>query len=83
MTFGAQEFVVGVLVVASIVFAAWRLSPARLRLRLLDSLTPDTASLWGRCVARLRKGVAEEVMHGCNACARAPTHVQRHHIKRS
>ena len=73
-----QVIVVGVVVVASALFATWRLAPARLKLRLLDSMTPDTAHFWGRCVAWLRKGVAEELAHGCSACARAPSHVQKH-----
>lgn len=70
-----QNFIVAVIVLASAVFAAWRLSPARLKLRLLDRMKPDTAHVWGRWVARLRKGVAEELMHGCGACARGPTRV--------
>jgi hypothetical protein len=70
-----QAFVVGVLVVASTAFATWRLVPARLKLRLLDHLAPDTAHLWGRWVAHLRKGVAEQLAHGCSACA--PTHIQK------
>jgi hypothetical protein len=73
-----QAFAVGVLVAGSIVFASWRLAPARLKLRLLDRLEPDTAHFWGRWIAHLRKGVAEELTHGCGACARAPTHVQKH-----
>jgi len=76
--FVLQVFVVGVLVTASAAFATWRLTPARLKLRLLDRMTPDTAHWWGRSVAWLRKGVAAEVMHGCSACARAPSHIQKH-----
>lgn len=71
MEFALQVFFVTLIVIASTIFAAWRLSPARAKLRLLDQLKPDTAHLWGRWVARLRKGVAEELMHGCSACARA------------
>jgi hypothetical protein len=77
MELGLQAFVVAVLVTASVVFAAWRLAPARLKLRLLDRLQPDTAHLWGRAIAHLRRGVAEELMHGCGACARAPAHIQK------
>jgi hypothetical protein len=76
--FALQTALVALIVLGSAVFAAWRLSPARLKLRLLDSMKPDTAHLWGRWVAGLRKGVAEELMHGCSACARAPDHVQKH-----
>jgi hypothetical protein len=72
-----QTLVVAVLVLGSAVFAAWRLSPARLKLRLLDSLKPDTANVRGRWLASLRKSVAEELMHGCGACAHTPTHIQK------
>jgi uncharacterized protein DUF6587 len=75
--FPLQAFIVAVIVLASAVFAAWRLSPARLKLRLLDRMKPDTAHVWGRWIARLRKGVAEELMHGCSACSRGPEHVKR------
>jgi hypothetical protein len=78
MEFPLQALLVALIVTASALFAAWRLAPARLKLRLLDRLKPDTANLWGRWVARLRKGVAEELTHGCSACARPPTHVQKH-----
>lgn len=73
-----QSSIVALLVMGSAVFVIWRLSPARLKLRMLDTLRPDTANVWGRWIARLRKGVAEELMHGCNACSRASTHVQKH-----
>jgi hypothetical protein len=69
MEMALQAVVVGVLVVASVLFAAWRISPLRLKLRVLDSMQPDTAHVWGRWVARLRKGVAEELTHGCGACS--------------
>jgi hypothetical protein len=77
MAFPLQTFIVAVIVLASAVFVAWRLSPARLKLRLLDRMRPDTAHVWGRWVARLRKGVAQELTHGCSACARGPEHVKR------
>jgi hypothetical protein len=75
--FVLQAFVVGVLVLASGAFVTWRLAPARLKLRLLDRLEPDTAHLWGRWVAYLRKGVADELTHGCSACARTPSPIQK------
>lgn len=75
-----QTLVVIVLVAASAAFAAWRLSSARLKLRLLDRLNPDTAKLWGRSVARLRRGVAAELAHGCSACASTPSHIRQHKI---
>ena len=73
-----QTLVVAVLVIASAVFAAWRLAPARTRLRLLDSLKPDTSHATGRWLARLRRGVAEELAHGCSACSKPSDHVQKH-----
>jgi Family of unknown function (DUF6587) len=73
-----QTVAVAVLVTVSIVVAAWRLLPARLKLRLLDRMKPDTANLWGRSVARLRRGVAAELMHGCGACASTPSHIRKH-----
>lgn len=80
MQFVLQALVVAVLVLGSAAFAAWRLSSARLKLRLLDTLKPDTAHAWGRWLAHLRRGVAQELMHGCSACASSPTHVQKHKI---
>jgi hypothetical protein len=75
-----QTLAVVALVTTSAAFAAWRLSPARLKLRLLDRMKPDTARLWGRSVARLRRGVAAELMHGCSACSSTPSHIQKHKI---
>ncbi|HEU4627825.1 MAG TPA: DUF6587 family protein [Steroidobacteraceae bacterium] len=77
MEYPLQTLIVAVVVLASAVFAAWRLSPARLKLRLLDRMRPDTAGFWGRWLARRRNRVAEELMHGCSACSRAPDHVKR------
>ena len=75
-----QTVAVIVLVTASAVFAAWRLIPARLKLRWLDRMKPDTGRLWGRSVARLRNKVAAELMHGCGACAGTPAHLQKHKV---
>jgi hypothetical protein len=77
MEFPLQTSIVAVIVLASAIFAAWRLSPARLKLRVLDRMKPDTAHFWGRWVARRRRKVAEELMHGCSACSRGPEHVKR------
>jgi hypothetical protein len=71
MEMALQAIAVGVLVIASALFAAWRLAPLRLKLRMLDSMRPDTAHVWGRWIARLRKGVAEELTHGCGACSQS------------
>ena len=77
MEFPLQTLIVAVIVLTSAIFAAWRLTPARLKLRLLDRMKPDTAHFWGRWVAGRRRKVAEELMHGCSACSRAPEHVKR------
>jgi hypothetical protein len=73
-----QTVAVVVLVTASAAFTAWRLFPARLKLRWLDRVKPDTGKFWGRSVARLRNKVAAELMHGCGACAGTPAHPQKH-----
>ena len=75
-----QMVAVALLVTARVVFAVWRLSPARLKLRLLDRLRPDTANVWGRHVAHLRKKAAAELMRGCSVCASTPTHIQNHKV---
>jgi hypothetical protein len=73
-----QTLIVAVLVIASAVGAAWRLAPARTKLRLLDKLKADTSHALGRWLARLRRGAAEELAHGCNACSKSPDHIQKH-----
>lgn len=59
--------IVILLVTGSIGFSAWRLSPAKLRLRFLDRIAP-----WfgGHLVARLRQATLAELAQGCGACAR-------------
>lgn len=73
-----QTLVVAVVVLVSTVLAAWRLTPARTKLRLLDGMKPDMSSAIGRWLTKLRKGVAEELAHGCGACSKSPDHVQKH-----
>ena len=75
-----QTAAVVVLVTAAVLFAAWRMLPARLKLRWLDRMKPDTGKLWGRSVARLRNNVAAELMHGCGACSGTPAHLQKHKV---
>ena len=73
-----QTAIVAVLVAASAVFAAWRLMPARTRLRLLDKVVkPNTGHATG-WLARLRRKAAEELAHGCGACSKASSHIQKH-----
>jgi hypothetical protein len=71
-----QTLVVTVLVIASTIFASWRLMPARTKLRVLDSLKPTTGNAAGRWLLRLRSGVLAELTHGCGTCSSASNHVQ-------
>ena len=74
-----QALVVTLIVVASAVFAAWRLMPARTRLRVLDGLKPSEGNAAGRYLLRLRKGVLDELTGGgCGSCSQAANHVQKH-----
>ena len=73
-----QTLIVTVLVVASAVFAAWRLMPARTKLRVLDSVKPTDGNAMGRWLLRLRGGVMAELTHGCGSCSQASDHVHKH-----
>jgi len=73
-----QTLVVALLVIASAVFAAWRLAPLRTKLRLLDALKPSASNPAGRWLLNLRKGVAAQLAHGCSACSSSATHVKKH-----
>ena len=73
-----QTLVVAALVIASAVFATWRLAPLRTKLRLLDALKPSTSNPAGRWLLTLRKGVATQLAHGCSACSSSTTHVKKH-----
>jgi len=64
-----QQFVVGALVIACALFAAWRLSTARLRLRALDALGTwplVRASSW---LATLRRRTLAGLGGACGGCA--------------
>lgn len=64
-----QTILVVVLVAASTLFAAWRLSSASLRLRFLDALTPVLAKYSGaRWLEKLRQTTLERLDRGCHAC---------------
>jgi hypothetical protein len=77
-----QALIVSVIVVTCAVFAAWRLMPARTRLRVLDGVKPSDGNAAGRWLLRLRKGVLDELAHGCSACSQPSSHVQKHAPKR-
>ena len=74
-----QALIVAVVVVASAVYAAWRLMPTRTRLRVLDAIKPSDGHAAGRWLLRLRKGVVAELTSGgCASCSQAANHVQKH-----
>ena len=73
-----QTLIVAILVMASAVYATWRLMPARTKLRILDGVGPSDGNAVGRWLLRLRKGVLAELTHGCASCSQASDHVQKH-----
>ncbi len=73
-----QALFVAILVIVSAAFAAWRLMPARTKLRVLDGVNPSDGNAVGRWLLRLRKGVLAELTHGCGSCSQASNHVQKH-----
>ena len=70
-----QELLVGVLVIASALFAAWRLMSVRLRLRVLDALGSLPRPLTTPWLAALRSRALAQLAGGCAGCAAggAPT----------
>jgi hypothetical protein len=60
-----EALIVALLVTGSIVFSAWRLSPAKMRLRVLEIVAPRSTN---RLVAKLRGKALAELTHGCHAC---------------
>jgi hypothetical protein len=73
-----QTLIVAIVVLVSVAFAAWRLMPARTRLRVLDGVKPSDGNAVGRWLLRLRKGVSNELTHGCSTCSHNADHVQKH-----
>jgi hypothetical protein len=75
-----QQFLVGVLVIACALFAAWRLSTVRLRLRALDAL--GTCGLrrasW---LVRLRERTLAQELRACGGCSGPPAHSTGHPAK--
>ena len=61
-----ETLLVGVIVVASVAYSAWRLTSARFHLRVLDALGKVTAAGW---VARLRDREMGKLGSACGACA--------------
>jgi heme A synthase len=74
-----QALIVAILVAASAVVAAWRLMPARTKLRVLDGVNPSNGNAVGRWLLRIRKNVLAQITLGaCSACSQASNHVQKH-----
>jgi len=73
-----QALIVAVIVVASAVYAAWRLMPVRTRLRVLDAIKPSDGNAAGRWLLRLRKGVVADLTSGgCASCSQAANHIEK------
>ena len=64
-----QQFVVGVLVIACALFAAWRLSSARLRLRALEVLRTLPVLRSAAWLAALRSRALAGLGGACGGCA--------------
>jgi len=64
-----QQFLVGALVIACTLFAAWRLSTARLRLRALDALGTWPLVRGAPWLATLRHRTLAGLGGACGGCA--------------
>ena len=64
-----QQFVAAVLVIACALFAAWRLSTARLRLRALDALGTLPGIRSASWLATLRRHTLAGLGSACGGCA--------------
>jgi hypothetical protein len=67
-----QGLIVAIVVIASALFAAWRLMPARTKLRVLDRV--QFGGPIGDWLLRRRERVLNELTHGCSACSHASSH---------
>ena len=66
-----QQLLVGGLVIACALFAAWRLSSVRLRLRALDRLGAWPGLRRAAWLARLRERTRARELQACGGCAGA------------
>jgi hypothetical protein len=66
-----QQMLVGVLVIACALFAAWRLSSVRLRLRALDRLGAWPGLRRASWLVRLRERTRARELLACGGCAGA------------
>jgi hypothetical protein len=71
MSLAVQYLLVGLLVAAGIVFSAWRLLSARLRLRLLEAVGALPGAHGAAWRARLRQRLLAQSMPACGGCSRA------------
>jgi hypothetical protein len=60
---------VGLLVAGSVIFSAWRLLSAKLRLRVLDFAGPALGRLSEKSLARLRSRTLGQLAGGCGSCS--------------
>jgi hypothetical protein len=64
-----QQFVVGVLVIACALFAAWRLASARMRLAALEALGALPLVRNAAWLGTLRRRTLQGLGRGCSGCA--------------
>jgi len=74
MEFVAQDILVGVIVVACVIFSAWRLMSPSMRLRTLELIAPAATRLGAeRTLTRLRSKTIGQLAAGCSACSQNKT----------
>jgi hypothetical protein len=66
-----QQLVVGVLVIACALFAAWRLSTVRVRLRALEALGVWPGLRRASWLVRLRERTLAQQLRACGGCPAA------------
>jgi hypothetical protein len=73
MSVPLQQVVVGVLVIACSLFAAWRLATVRLRLRALEALGACPGLSGARWLVRLRERTRAQELRACGGCSGGAT----------
>ena len=61
-----ETVVVGLIVIISVIYSAWRLTSARFHLRVIDALGRISSASW---VARLRNRELAKLGSACGSCA--------------
>jgi hypothetical protein len=74
-----QTIVVGIIVLASALYAAWRLMTPRVRLRLMQRLAGVAPNYTARYLARLQSADASGAATGCANCSAGAA---KHHVAR-